>query len=230
MIKSGPSTVNIYLFEVKIRNTRKRWEICSRLSIKTLVGSQRHHSGIWHHWLLTLNMFYILLFCFHCRLWTVKWHLVYEKVFLNEFVRSLWSSVWTRREPCQNKFHTMLQCVKICYDRLFTGIHNIFGAFQNCFEKTLVKIFSLIKASQLAFACSKSIIETPEQYVKFVQSLQQTLQNIVNDFVLTSSLLTLNRFCTLFWYFHCWHSISKGRLEYLGPSHTSVTERFWLYS
>ena len=44
--KSGPTTVSIYLFKVNNRNTRKKLEICLRLTIKkTVVGSQQHRLG-----------------------------------------------------------------------------------------------------------------------------------------------------------------------------------------
>ena len=35
--------VNIYLFEVNNRNTRKSCEICSKLTRKTPEGCQQHH-------------------------------------------------------------------------------------------------------------------------------------------------------------------------------------------
>ena len=43
--KSGPTTVSIYLFKVNNRNTRKKLEICLRLTTKTVVGSQQHRLG-----------------------------------------------------------------------------------------------------------------------------------------------------------------------------------------
>ena len=38
--------LNIYLFKVNNRNTRKRWEICSSLPIKALERSQWRRSGV----------------------------------------------------------------------------------------------------------------------------------------------------------------------------------------
>ena len=51
---------NIYLLEVNNRNTRKRCEICSKLTIKTpeLLFL-----------LLTLNIIHFLFYCFYCWLW-----------------------------------------------------------------------------------------------------------------------------------------------------------------
>ena len=38
--------LNIYLFKVNNRNTRKRWKICSKLTIKTPERCHWRHSGI----------------------------------------------------------------------------------------------------------------------------------------------------------------------------------------
>ena len=54
------------------------------------------------------------------------------------------------------------------------------------------------------FTCSNSTIETPKQWEKSIQDL--------NDVVLVSSLLTLNRFHIMFWYFSYWFWKSLCRL------------------
>ena len=61
---------NIFLHTVNYRNTRKRCEICSKLTIKT--SEQRHwrRSGVF---LLTLNIFYAFFCRFCCWLWTIKY-------------------------------------------------------------------------------------------------------------------------------------------------------------
>ena len=42
----GNNPANIYLFKVKYKNTRKRCEICSKLTIKTPERRQCRHSGV----------------------------------------------------------------------------------------------------------------------------------------------------------------------------------------
>ena len=42
----GKVPADIYLFNFGNRNTRKRWEICSKLTIKTTERRQRRRFGI----------------------------------------------------------------------------------------------------------------------------------------------------------------------------------------
>ena len=62
-------TTSQYMFKVNNRNTRKRFEICSKLTIKT---------PEWCQWvvlvslLLTLNIFHNLFYSFCCLLWAGK--------------------------------------------------------------------------------------------------------------------------------------------------------------
>ena len=44
--KQGNNPVNIYLLKVKNRNTKERWEICSKLTIKTAERRQWCHLGV----------------------------------------------------------------------------------------------------------------------------------------------------------------------------------------
>ena len=61
----------IYLFNVKNRNTRTMCKICSKLTIKTPIKSL----------LLTLNRFHSFLCCLYCWLWTSTCWLGYlEKI------------------------------------------------------------------------------------------------------------------------------------------------------
>ena len=53
---------NIYLFKTNNRNTRKRGEICSKLTIKTPDRRQRLFCDL----LLTLNIFQTFSLSFHC--------------------------------------------------------------------------------------------------------------------------------------------------------------------
>ena len=59
--KYSQNPVNIYLFKVKTRNTRRRLEICSKLT-------ERHQKDIKDvvlvSLLLTLNIFYTFFYCF----------------------------------------------------------------------------------------------------------------------------------------------------------------------
>ena len=52
------------------------------------------------------------------------------------------------------------------------------------------------------FTCSNLTMKAPEQYVKYVQSQQWKDQNNFSEVIL-SLMLTLNKFHTLFWCFHC---------------------------
>ena len=67
-------------------------------------------------------------------------------------------------------------------------------------------------------SCSKLTIKTPEHR-----------QNTVNDAVLVSLLLTLSRFYSLSWYFHCWLWKSKCQLGFVSilssiPQHLKSSE------
>ena len=46
IIQKSYNPFNIYLFKVNIRNTRKRYEICSKLTVKTLERRQWRGSGV----------------------------------------------------------------------------------------------------------------------------------------------------------------------------------------
>ena len=70
------------------------------------------------------------------------------------------------------------------------------------------------------FTFLKSIMKT-EQCVKSVQSLPQRYQNSVIIGVLLSFLLTLNRFHTLLWFFHCQLRTGKYRSRL-----TLISQRF----
>ena len=50
-------------------NTRRMREICSKLTIKTPKQCHWSRSVVW---LLTLNIIFILLWCFHCWFWTYE--------------------------------------------------------------------------------------------------------------------------------------------------------------
>ena len=67
---------------------------------------------------------------------------------------------------------------------------------------------------QPAFSGSKSTMETPGQCVK-CSKLTTKASKQHHDVVLVSLLLTLNRFHTLFWCFHCWLQTSKYQLGLL---------------
>ena len=59
---------NIYYFKVNKRNSRKRCEICSKLTIKTLEQGQWRHSDVF-----IVNFEYIfqpIFYCFFCWFWT----------------------------------------------------------------------------------------------------------------------------------------------------------------
>ena len=66
-----------------------------------------------------------------------------------------------------------------------------------------LNMYSCLKSNyhevrQPALSCSKPTMETPEQCVKHAQNLQLRRRNEVNDVVLMSLLLTLNRFRSFF--------------------------------
>ena len=54
---------NIYLLKVNNRNSRKRREICSKLTIKT---PERRHDVVLVFLLLTLNIFHTFFYCSYC--------------------------------------------------------------------------------------------------------------------------------------------------------------------
>ena len=56
-----------------------------------------------------------------------------------------------------------------------------------------------MECTQLAFSCSKLAVETPEHWE-------------ISGIILASLLLTLSRFHTLFWCFHCWLWTNKCQL------------------
>ena len=56
-----------------------------------------------------------------------------------------------------------------------------------------------MECTQLAFSCSKLAVETPEHWE-------------ISGIILVSLLLTLSRFHTLFWCFHCWLWTNKCQL------------------
>ena len=80
-IQPGPSVslslnkypVNIYPVKFKNRNTRKKCEICLKLTIKTLEQGQWRLSSV-----LIVNLEHIshLCLCFYCWLWTICWLLL----------------------------------------------------------------------------------------------------------------------------------------------------------
>ena len=59
------------------------------------------------------------------------------------------------------------------------------------------------------------IVEQCFRYNVFEQCfyLYDLLMNFINDIVIVSLFLTLNKFHTLFWCFYCWICISKCRLS-----------------
>ena len=60
---------NIYMLKVNNRNTRKRCEICSDLTIKT---PDNVSDVVLVFLLLNLNIFHTFFYCFYCWLWTSK--------------------------------------------------------------------------------------------------------------------------------------------------------------
>ena len=66
--KTIENLANIYLFKVNQRNTSKRCETCSKLTIKT--PERRHVTLVFL--LLTLNIFHTFSLCFHCWIWASK--------------------------------------------------------------------------------------------------------------------------------------------------------------
>ena len=69
---------NIYLFKVNNRNSTKRCDICSKLTIKK---PERHQ--LCFSWVLLLNLskFHTFFYCFYCWLWASKCLLGYDWLF-----------------------------------------------------------------------------------------------------------------------------------------------------
>ena len=57
---------NIYLFKLNNRNTRKKWKICSKLTVTNVFLVLLS---------LTLNLFHTFFYCFYCWVWTSKCYL-----------------------------------------------------------------------------------------------------------------------------------------------------------
>ena len=109
-------TGNIYLFKVSNRNTRKIYEICSKLTIKTPERRQRHRSSVFVvnfeyisrlflvYLLLTLNKYVLAGMCIeHTWIYKINWQILTTKVintcFLNKYQKTFnpcfhWDS-WT---------------------------------------------------------------------------------------------------------------------------------------
>ena len=68
---------DIYIFKVGNRNTAKRCEKCSKLTIKTPKKERR--SGVL---VLTLHIFHISFYYFYCWLWTGKWLLGSKQLYV----------------------------------------------------------------------------------------------------------------------------------------------------
>ena len=82
----------------------------------------------------------------------------------------------------------------------------------------------LFPTTQSTFTCSKSAMETTKQCLKSVLRQQWKHQNNVNVFVLVPLLLTLNRFQTLSWCFHCLLRLSNCQLGIYGKSQCNITD------
>ena len=63
---------NIYLRNVNDRNTRKRCEVCSTLTVKSPERHQWYYSGVFT---LTLTIFCTFFKCFYWWLWTSRYYL-----------------------------------------------------------------------------------------------------------------------------------------------------------
>ena len=61
-------SADIYLFKITNQNTRKRCEICSKLTIKAPEQLHWLRSGVFI--VLTWNTFETVFYCFYCWLWT----------------------------------------------------------------------------------------------------------------------------------------------------------------
>ena len=59
------------------------------------------------------------------------------------------------------------------------------------------------RSTQPAFTCSKSVSETPERCVKFVQSQYQKHQNVVQNLFKVSNKDTRTTSLTSFWCLYC---------------------------
>ena len=64
------------LFKDQKLRHQSNLEICSKLMIKTPERSHSRCSGVFVFFLLTLNKFHTLFWCFYCWHWTSKWWIV----------------------------------------------------------------------------------------------------------------------------------------------------------
>ena len=98
---------------------------------------------------------------------------------------------WNTFVPVDIYFHNnhyiCYGLVRLSLDFLSTKLRHIFDVESH--DDILKNDWSKVR-SELAFICSKSTTETPEQWVKSFQNLQQRHQN---DIVMVSLLIILNR-------------------------------------
>ena len=100
-----------------------------------------------------------------------------------------------------------------CIDSFRFALNFLIG-FLISFCNTLhpASIFYFL-ALQPRFTCPKSIVETLEQCVNFPQRQQKRYYHDVNNVMLVLFFLTLSRFITISWCFHCWLRTSKWLLD-----------------
>ena len=105
VIEKPENPVNICLFKVNDKNSRKRSEICSKLTIKTPERCQNDVSGVVLIFLLlTLNMFHTSFQCFFCWLRT-------SKCFLGTLLGDLCNICWGLQSGVKKNHHFALYWV-----------------------------------------------------------------------------------------------------------------------
>ena len=94
----------------------------------------------------------------------------------------------------------------------------------NLFIVKFNQVFYAVDKIRSVFTCSRSAVKTPEQFVKSVPSLQQKRHWRCSGVFTVSLLLTLKRFYTFFWCFHCelWKSKMPARNVKIGSIQIKV--------
>ena len=105
-----PNPASIYVFKVMNRNTRKRPDICSKLTMKI---PERRHWGSSGVFIINFELFQIFLWFYYCWFWTSKY--LQRKLSDILYLRYLFYCVYWRKAGLNKK-----QCREFRYFSYFT--------------------------------------------------------------------------------------------------------------
>ena len=103
----------IYLFKFNIRNTNKRFETCSSLTLKTPELRSWRRSGVF---LLTIKLFHTVFWCFYCYVWTGKYlleHHILSRMVFNSSAKYTKVYMYLNFHQNYRKFYKWVHGLKI---------------------------------------------------------------------------------------------------------------------